>query len=277
MLRAPICRRSTVAVQALGKGEVGCSIHSGGTMRSWWNRQTQRSQKPSSQDMGVQVSPSAPIRPRSPIGRGPALNAGKCRFEACRGYALVAQLVEAAASRAACCRFESCAAHQLDAPFAKRKASGLHPDIRRFESVREHHLMACSSMVEPALDRRLTWVRFPTGQPKWTRSLKPEWRGSGLLTRGPVDRNHSRPLLHPWTSYRSGRTGRTLNPLAMPIAGSNPAWSSTCLYPNWQRERVESASSARSESSQAHHFAEFAARDRLALFRWTIDHSTPPV
>ena len=133
--------------------------------------------------------------PRSPIGRGPALNAGKCRFEACRGYALVAQLVEAAASRAACCRFESCAAHQIIAPFAKAaKASGLHPDIRRFESVREHHLMACSSMAEPALDRRLTWVRFPTGQPKWTRSLKPRWRGSGLLTRGPVDRNHSRPL-----------------------------------------------------------------------------------
>ena len=120
MLRAPIRRRSTVAVQALGKGEVGCSIHSGGTMRSWWNGQTQRSQKPSSQDMGVQVSPSAPIRPRSPIGRGPALNAGKCRFEARRGHALVAQLVEAAASRAACCRFESCAAHQIIAPFAKR-------------------------------------------------------------------------------------------------------------------------------------------------------------
>src|SRR5215471_5763696 len=196
--------------------------------------------------MGVQVSPSPPIRPRSPTARGPALNAGKCRFEACRGYALVAQLVEAAASRAACCRFESCAAHQIIRSLRQAaKASGLHPDIRRFESVREHHLMAWSSMVEPALDRRLTWVRFPTGQP-WTRSLKPEWRGSGLLTRGPVDRNHSRPLLHPWTSYRSGRTERTLNPLAMPIAGSNPAWSSRYPYPNWQRERAESASSARS-------------------------------
>ena len=111
--------------------------------------------------------------------------------------------------------------------------------------------MACSSMAEAALDRRLTWVRFPTGQSKWTRSLKPEWRGSGLLTRGPVDRNHSRPLLHPWTSYRSGRTGRTFNPLATPIAGSNPAWSSMCLYPNRQRERVESASSAC--SSRARH------------------------
>src|SRR5215468_447105 len=145
------------------------------------------------------------------------------------------------------------------------KASGLHPDIRRFESVREHHLMACSSMVEPALDRRLTWVRFPTGQPKRTRSLKPEWRGSGLLTRGPVDRNHSRPPLHPWTSYRSGRTERTLNPLAMPIAGSNPAWTSMCLYPNRQKERVESASSARSSRAKHTIFSDFAARDRLAL------------
>jgi hypothetical protein len=51
------------------------------------------------------------IRPRSPIGRGPALNAGQCRFEACRGYAPVAQSAEAAVSRAACCRFEPCAAH----------------------------------------------------------------------------------------------------------------------------------------------------------------------
>ena len=135
MLRAPIRRRSTVAVQALGTGEVGCSIHSGGTMRSWWNGQTQRSQKPSSQDMGVQVSPSAPIRPRSPIGRGPALNAGKCRFEACRGYALVAQLVEAAASRVRVLR----GAPNHRSLRQAAKASGLHPDIRRFESVREHH------------------------------------------------------------------------------------------------------------------------------------------
>jgi hypothetical protein len=61
----------------------------------------------------VRISPGAPfLCPRSPTGRGPALNAGQCRFEACRGYAPVAQSAEAAASRAACCRFESCAAHQ---------------------------------------------------------------------------------------------------------------------------------------------------------------------
>ena len=88
----------------------------------------------------VRISPGAPIHPRSPTGRGPALNAGQCRFEACRGYAPVAQSAEAAVSRAACCRFESCAAHHLIACSLRQaaKASGLHPDIRRFESVREH-------------------------------------------------------------------------------------------------------------------------------------------
>jgi hypothetical protein len=81
------------------------------------------------------------LGPRSPIGRGPALDAGQCRFEACRGYALVAQSAEAAASRAACCRFESCAAHQTRCSLRQAaKASGLHPDIRRFESVREQQI-----------------------------------------------------------------------------------------------------------------------------------------
>ena len=173
-------------------------------------------------------------------------------------------MVEAAASRAACCRFESCAAHQLKLPSPSGKGIWPTPRHSAVRVVREHHLMACSSMVEPALDRRLTWVRFPTGQPNWTRSLKPEWRGSGLLTRGPVDRNHSRPPLHPWTSYRSGRTERTPNPLAMPIAGSNPAWSSMCLYPNRQRERVEGASSARSSRAR-HTILATSLRDRLAL------------
>ena len=142
------------------------------------------------------------------------------------------------------CTFDSMLrAPIIDAPFAKRQ--GIWPTTRH-SAVRVRQgappSLACSSMAEPALDRRLTWVRFPTGQPKWTRSLKPEWRGSGLLTRRPVDRNHSRP---PWTSYRSGRTGRTLNPLAMPIAGSNPAWSPTCLYPNGRGNASRARPSAR--------------------------------
>src|SRR5262249_40180359 len=68
------------------KAQAGGLIPPASTLRSWWKWQTQRSQKPSSQGMGVQVSPSAPI----------------------------SSLRQAA------------------------KASGLHPDIRRFESVREH-------------------------------------------------------------------------------------------------------------------------------------------
>jgi hypothetical protein len=161
--------------------------------------------------------------PRSPIGRGPALNVGQCRFEACRGYALVAQLAEAAASRAACCRFESCAAHQTRCSLRQAaKASGLHPDIRRFESVREHQSNSKHASEsekrgprpitawpehfqekwEPVFCQKMRPRKKMEGQylplaPIRTRSLKPEWRGSGLLTRRHVDRNHSRP---PWTS-----------------------------------------------------------------------------
>ena len=81
-----------------------------------------------------------------------------------------------------------------------------------------------------------------------TRSLKPKWRGSGLLTRRPVDRNHSRP---PRTSYRSGRTGRTLNPLAQAHCRFESCLVLCVPVPQWQRERVESAFSAR--SSRARH------------------------
>jgi hypothetical protein len=52
-------------------------------------RQTQRSQKPSSQDMGVQVSPSAPIAPVAEwqTRRSQKLLSFKtCRFESCSGH-----------------------------------------------------------------------------------------------------------------------------------------------------------------------------------------------
>src|SRR5207249_149607 len=142
-----------------------------------------------------------------------ALNAGKCRFEACRGYALVAQLVEAAASRAACCRFESCAAHQFHAPFAKRQRhlaytqtfggsspSGSTNQTQRCKRVREARAAADNRAWQAeGVTSRLHQLR--------TRSLKPEWRGSGLLTRRHVDRNHSRP---PRTSYRCAERGGLL-------------------------------------------------------------------
>src|SRR5262249_16946968 len=129
------------------------------------------------------------------------------------------------------------------------KASGLHPDIRRFESVREHHSNSKhASSVRDARARPITaWksifrksgyrfsVRKMRQQKKWgqylplapmrTRNLKPKWRGSGLLTRRPVDRNHSRPPLHGPVTVAAERGGLLIRRL-LPIAGSNPAWSS---------------------------------------------------
>ena len=56
---------------------------------------------------------------------------------------------------------------------------------------------------------------------------KPEWRGSGLLTRRHVARNHPGPPSRTLDQYRSGRTGRTLNPPASrPPQVRTPAWSS---------------------------------------------------
>ena len=89
-----------------------------------------------------------------------------------------------------------------------------------------------------APDKRVAGGAVPPTRPKQaapassdylrTRSLKPEWRGSGLLTRWPVDRNHSRPPKHieigPVTvaAERAGLLSRQRKL----IAGSNPAWSS---------------------------------------------------
>ena len=97
----------------------------------------------------------------------------------------------------------------------------------------------------PGAEHMVRYV-FRKGNQEWTRSLKPEWRGSGLLTRGPVDRNHSRPLRHSWTSYRSGRTGGLL------IRWQCRSQVRILLDPSGactqrQRERVESASSPRDE------------------------------
>ena len=105
----------------------------------------------------VQVQVRAPIRSLSSFGRAPTWYVGGGRIEACREhhapvaqlvggislrtravrvrispgapfFARVAQLVEAAASRAACCRFESCAAHQFSLPSPSGK--GIWPTPR---------------------------------------------------------------------------------------------------------------------------------------------------
>jgi hypothetical protein len=71
-----------------------------------------------------------------------------------------------------------------------------------------HHLetILVNGEVTGAPDKRVAGGAVPPTRPKQaatassdylrTRSLKPEWRGSGLLTRRPVDRNHSRPPEH---------------------------------------------------------------------------------
>ena len=89
----------------------------------------------------VRISPGAPIHPRSPTGRGPALNAGQCRFEACRGYAPVAQIGRGGRLKSGMLQVRVLrGAPAICSLRQAAKASGLHPDIRRFESVREHHL-----------------------------------------------------------------------------------------------------------------------------------------
>ena len=147
------------------------------------------------------------------------------------------------------------------APFAKRpKASVLQTDIsqvRILEGVR-----ACSSVAEPRADNAVTEVRFFTGIPNsqatgksyaWfmqagaarrkrsrdrTRSVKPEWRGSGLLTRPHVARNHPGPPFR--TSDPSGKGPGLLNRRAS-FVGSSPTWSSNTprSWRNWQTRHFE--------------------------------------
>ena len=115
--------------------------------------------------------------------------------------ARLAQTVEAAPSK----RAEVSVRIRERAPGSLRqaaKASRLHRDIRRFESVREHQSNSKhASESEKRGPRPIT--AWQEGQylplaPIRTRSLKPEWRGSGLLTRRHVDRNHSRPPTDCW-------------------------------------------------------------------------------
>jgi hypothetical protein len=95
-------------------------------------------------------------------------------------------------------------------------------------------LCSCISVAENAADNRGTQVRFLTGAPtrnhhhehRWqtglrTRRVKPEWRGSGLLTRPQVDRNHPGPPFKGPLASTAER--RTLNPRGR---SSNLRWPS---------------------------------------------------
>ena len=104
------------------KSEVVCSSHATSTMLAVIAHSAEHL-------VGIEEAPGSKPgdgtnRPCSPIGRGPGLNPEKCGFDARRGYALVAQLAEAAVSNAACCRFDSCAAHQPFLLFTLPSPSG---------------------------------------------------------------------------------------------------------------------------------------------------------
>jgi hypothetical protein len=126
----------------------------------------------------------------------------KDRIIACREHhAPVAQQAEASRSEREQCEFDSHPAYHVHIDISSlrqaAKASGLHPDIRRFESVREYQF---SVTPNPSVAQRQS-NRPITGRPRIVTvrkdqgisSVRPEWRGSGLLSRAHVDRNHRNP------------------------------------------------------------------------------------
>ena len=95
------------------------------------------------------------------------------------------------------------------------RASRRHREGRRIEACRTHHQPTRSSVAEQSLDKRSTLVRFQTGGATPEEHMSGE--RPGLLTPlgfGPHRGFESHSILQIWTSYRSGRTGRTLNPMA---------------------------------------------------------------
>ncbi len=148
-------------------------------------------------------------------------------------FAAVAKLVKAARSKRADCGFESCRRHQgpasgsrtfgrweCPAPCSIRqvaKAAVLHTAIPRFESSMEHHAplaqwqeclldmqkvrgsiprgrtILVTAEATSAPDKRVQRGAVPRTRTNLDGERKPEWRGSGLLTRPHVDHNHRRP------------------------------------------------------------------------------------
>jgi hypothetical protein len=134
-------------------------------------------------------------------------------FESLRRYASLAQLVRASARPAEGPRFESVRTHHPS--LAQQQSARPISERRQGQHLEEEP--TCPKRRGPYVEPVQTGAACSRSQHRtWTRSLKPEWRGSGLLTRRHVARNHpGPPVFHNcWTSYRSGRTGRTLNPLA---------------------------------------------------------------
>ncbi len=200
----------------------------------------------------------------SPIGRGPGLNPGKVRVRALpraragspigRGGGFKSRPVQVRGLPGAPMFLQRQAPQKLlirllPSPSGPRHRS-YKPTCPRFESWREYQ-RACSSVAEPRADNAVTEVRFFTGTPLFakpekkhaepmqtgaarrrnrscdrTRRVKPEWRGSGLLTRPQVARNHPGPPFR--TSDPSGKGPGLLNRRESYV-GSSPTWSTKII------------------------------------------------
>ena len=168
---------------------------------------------------GFESLPAHQFCPCSPTGRGPALNAGqvqvrclpRVRADSPTGRRRRLQIPHSAGSNPA--------QRTTSAPVAKRpKASVLQADNPGFESLREYASLAqwqsavatwrrcavrfCEDapgkrvrMARASADNRVAGGSIPPACTKITLDPErsPEWRGSGLLSRPQVDRNHRGP------------------------------------------------------------------------------------
>ena len=150
------------------------------------------------------------------------------RFESVREYQFarfVAQQAERCSDMAEAAGSSTSAERTNHAPVAQRQSN--RPIS---ESMQVQFLTGA-----PRFARRLRWLRHAAadkrgklacetqpGQPvARIPRVQPEWRGSGLLTRAQVDRNHRNP---PHTSDPSGKGGRLLICWLKAFVGSSPTW-----------------------------------------------------
>ena len=209
-----------------------------------------------SQDLGQPAArsrmPRRFFRPCSPTGRGPALNAGQVQV---RG--LPRARADSPNGRGCGFKFRMSAGStpaQRTNFHSRRqaaKASRLHRDIPGFESLREYASLAQSGQSAAPTWRRSA-VRTCEDAPSCKRvrtarasadnrvaggstppactihrtpSLKPEWRGSGLLIRRQADRYRRRsPLTTSKDQCPERQRERPLKPLAKAFVGSSPTW-----------------------------------------------------
>ena len=92
---------------------------------------------------------------------------------------------------------------------------------RKCTEPKDAQLKACASVPGPFRNRR---GLPPQPSRRRIRSVKPDWRWSGLLTRAQVVRNHPDPPIMDQCPQRPRE--RILNPSTQVTVGSSPTWSS---------------------------------------------------